>query len=59
MEGAAIAQVCTLCQLPFVIIRSITDKPNTKEKVDFYDYLEQASLRCAQFLEKVAQLIEY
>ncbi len=58
MEGAAIAQVCTLCQVPFVIIRSITDKPNTKAKVDFYDYLEQASTRCAQFLEKVAQLIE-
>lgn len=58
MEGAAIAQVCTLCQIPFVIIRSITDKPHTTAKVDFYDYLEQASARCAQFLEKMAQQIE-
>ncbi len=58
MEGAAIAQVCTLCKIPFVIIRSITDKPKTKEKVDFYQYLEKASARCALFLEKAAQLLE-
>ncbi|MCI6676755.1 MAG: 5'-methylthioadenosine/adenosylhomocysteine nucleosidase [Clostridiales bacterium] len=57
MEGAAVAQVCTLCHLPFVIIRSITDKPNSKEKVDFYEYLDEASARCACFLEQAAILI--
>ncbi len=57
MEGAAIAQVCYLCHIPFVIIRSISDKPKTKEKVDFYEYLEMASKRCAflvrEFLKKL------
>ena len=57
MEGAAVAQVCTLCKIPFVIIRSITDKPKTQEKVDFYQYLELASARCASFLEKAAPWI--
>lgn len=52
MEGAAIAQTAHLCRVPFVIIRSITDKPNNREVVDFYSYLEKASIRCAKFLEK-------
>jgi adenosylhomocysteine nucleosidase len=50
MEGAAIAQVCKLCDVPFIIIRSITDKPKNKEEIDFYKYLEMASNRCAEFL---------
>lgn len=52
MEGAAIAQVCTLCNKPFVIVRSISDKPKSEEKVDFYEYLEMASKRCAKMLSE-------
>ena len=52
MEGAAIAQVCKLCKKPFVVVRSISDKPETEEKVDFYEYLEMASKRCANILKK-------
>lgn len=52
MEGAAVAQVCFLCQKPFVVIRSISDKPKSKEKVDFYEYLEMASKRCAKIIER-------
>ena len=52
MEGAAIAQVCMLCNKPFVIIRSISDKPKSEEKVDFYEYLTMASKRCANMLKE-------
>ena len=52
MEGAAIAQVCMLCEKPFVVVRSISDKPKTEEKVDFYEYLTMASKRCAKILEE-------
>ncbi|MBQ9279998.1 MAG: 5'-methylthioadenosine/adenosylhomocysteine nucleosidase [Clostridia bacterium] len=55
MEGAAVAQVCMLCHVPFVVIRSISDKPKSEEKVDFYEYLELASKRCAKMIEEVAK----
>jgi adenosylhomocysteine nucleosidase len=35
MEGASIAQVCYLCKLPFLVIRSITDKLDGSSKIDF------------------------
>ena len=52
MEGAAIAQVCMLCEKPFVVVRSISDKPKSEEKVDFYEYLSMASKRCAEILNE-------
>ena len=51
MEGAAIAQVCYLSKVPFVIIRSISDSPNGNNEIDFNQYLERASKRCADFIQ--------
>lgn len=50
MEGAAIAQVCFLNKIPFIIIRSISDVPNGKNQIDFDKYLEFASENCAKFI---------
>lgn len=55
MEAAAIAQVCMLCDKPFVVVRSISDKPKSEEKVDFYEYLEMASKRCACILKEALE----
>lgn len=52
MEGAAVAQVCYLDKIPFIIIRSISDKPNGKNNITFDEYLELASKRCAIILKK-------
>lgn len=52
MEGAAIAQVCKLDKIPFIIIRSISDKPNGKNEITFNEFLEKASKRCAQIIKK-------
>lgn len=35
MEGAAIGQVCSLCNVPFVVIRSISDTPNGENEVTY------------------------
>lgn len=51
MEGAAIAQVCTLCNIPFIVIRSISDKPNGNNAVDFEKYLELACERYSKFID--------
>ena len=55
MEGAAIAQVCFLDKIPFVIIRSISDSPNEKNHMEFNEYLEMASERCASFIQALLQ----
>lgn len=51
MEGAAIAQVCTLANIPFIVVRSISDSPNEKNNIDFDKFLKKASKNCADFIE--------
>lgn len=52
MEGAAIAQVCKLDNIPFLIIRSISDKPNGNNHITFEQFLEKASKRCAKIIKE-------
>lgn len=51
MEGAAIAQVCTLDNMSFVVIRAISDKPNGNNGIDFETYLKMACERYAKFID--------
>ena len=53
MEGAAIGQICFLDEVPFIVIRSISDSPNGKNNMDFDEYLEIASKRAANFLKEL------
>lgn len=52
MEGAAIAQVCKLDNIPFIIIRSISDNPNGKNEITFEQFLEKASKRCGEIIKE-------
>lgn len=60
MESASIAQVCYLDKKPFIIIRSISDKPNGNNQITFEKFVVLASKRCAvileSFIEKQAEL---
>ncbi len=51
MEGASIAQVCSLNNIPFIVIRSISDTPNGKNHIDFNKYLKIASKNCAEIVK--------
>lgn len=51
MEGASVAQVCFLNEIPFIVIRSISDVPNGKNYMDFIEYLKLASKNCAELLK--------
>ena len=53
MEGAAVAQVCYLNKIPFIVIRSISDIPNGKNEIDFNEYLKLASKNCAEFIKQI------
>lgn len=53
MEGAAIAQVSYLNNVPFIVIRSISDTPNGNNAITFDQFVELASKRCARILKEV------
>lgn len=50
MECAAIGQVCYLDNVPFLVIRAISDTPNGKNASTFDENLKLASKRCANLL---------
>ena len=52
MEGASIAQVCYLDNIPFLIIRSITDKLDGSSKIEFEEFLASSSRKAASILKE-------
>lgn len=56
MEGAAIAQVCYLDRIPFVVIRSISDSPNGNNAIIFDEFVKLASKRCAELLKELLKV---
>lgn len=52
MEGCAIAQVCLLDKVPFIIIRGISDTQNENNKIDYYTYCEAASEQAANLIKE-------
>ena len=43
MEGASIAQICHLCHIPFLVLRSISDTPNNNNVITYEEFLEKSS----------------
>lgn len=52
MEGASIAQVCKLDNIPFIVIRSISDKPNGNNAITFDEFLIKASKNCSYIIKE-------
>ena len=55
MEGAAVAQVCYMSNKPFCIIRSISDKPNGNNHIDFNEFLKLASIKCPKIVHELTK----
>lgn len=53
MEGAGIAQVCKLCNTPFIVIRSISDSIDKNSHLDHEEFLEQSCFIISKFLEVI------
>lgn len=57
MEGAAIAQVCYLNKVPFVVIRSISDKADESAETNFEEFKEVASANSCRMIERMLEAI--
>ncbi len=51
MEGAGIAQACFLNNIPFVILRAISDKADGSDIMDYPEFEKKAAADCAALTE--------
>ena len=57
MEGASIAHVCYLNKVPFVIIRSISDKADDSAEVNFAEFTKIAATNSCKIIENMLELM--
>ena len=59
MEGASIAQVCTLSSVPYLVIRSISDSPNQNDnnKITYEEFLEKSCKIVSDYLKEIIEKI--
>ena len=55
MEGAAIAQAAYLNQIPFLIIRAISDKADDSAHMDYPEFEAKAARHCVNLVEAICQ----
>ncbi len=59
MEGAAVGVVCDACNIPFFILRAISDSADMDAAFDFDEFLKDSSKRSSSFilnmLEKISE----
>lgn len=58
MEGAAVAQVCVMNDVPFVVIRSMSDKADGSAHVSFTEFTVQASENSYRIVEAIVKQME-
>jgi adenosylhomocysteine nucleosidase len=58
MEGAAVAQVCKIHRVPFVIIRSLSDLANEDADIDFELFVDYASKNSERLVKEMLKLLK-
>lgn len=58
MEGAAVAQVCVINQVPFVIIRCLSDIANETADIDFEEFVVYAAKNSSLIVNEMIKLLE-
>lgn len=58
MEGAAVGQVCTLNQVPFLIVRAISDRADGASADDFQAFMQEAAETSAQIVLHLLEALD-
>lgn len=57
MEGASVAHVCYTFNIPFLVIRAISDKANDDAKVDYPEFVKLAAKNSKTIIEGILERI--
>lgn len=57
MEGGSIAQTCTMNDVPFVVIRAISDGAGNEAPRQYEEFVKLAAARAMQLIEKMSEYI--
>ena len=57
MESAAVAQVCYLSKIPFLILKSISDIPNNNNTITYEEFLTMSSENIAKYMNQLIDKI--
>lgn len=55
MEGAAVAQVCDMNGVPFVVIRSMSDKADGSAHISYAEFVPEAAANSCRLVEAMVQ----
>lgn len=58
MEGAAVAHVCEIMNIPFIIIRSISDKADNEAEMTFLEFVKIAAKHSKLIVEGILSIIK-
>jgi len=58
MEGASVAVVCDALNVPFFILRAISDTADTDASFSFDEFMESSAIISAEFIMKMVQKID-
>jgi len=58
MEGASVAVVCNALDVPFLILRSISDSADMDAGFSFDEFLKSSALRSAEFIMEVVKRLK-
>ncbi|PSQ97221.1 MAG: 5'-methylthioadenosine/adenosylhomocysteine nucleosidase [Bacteroidetes bacterium SW_9_63_38] len=58
MEGAAVGQVCTLNDTPFLLVRAVSDHADGRSDVDFQAFLEEAAHSSARIVLHLLKVLD-
>ncbi|WP_332634615.1 5'-methylthioadenosine/adenosylhomocysteine nucleosidase [Halalkalibacter flavus] len=58
MEGASVAQVAVMNDVPFVIIRSMSDKANGEASINFQEFTELASEQSHLLVSNIVKMLK-
>lgn len=58
MEAAALAQTAYMYKIPFLILRSLSDKADSSSSVDFKSFVKKAAANSSQLVHKLVDYIQ-